>query len=149
MTDEEDNNNDDELGQVSEQVGGIANRFGASETDETIETSDTTEMTDVSESHQPRSAETTETSTMSETTETPKPEDDDFQLRKHWNGRTVYLPDEVIDNLDLRYKECSIKWQQKRGGKLPKNERFYPAVIQAALRETSIEAELGLESDTE
>jgi len=144
MTDDE---SDDELGNVSDQVGGIANRFGTSETDETTETSNTSETMGTSDTTA-TSVETSETSGTTEATETtgtPQPGDDDFQLREHWNGRTLYLPDDVVDDLDLRYKECSIKWQQQEGGELPKNEQFYPAVVQAALNETSIEEELGLQ----
>jgi len=145
----EEDDTDDELGQVGNQVGGIANRFGTSDTSDTTETSDTSD----SEAPTPSAemsettvtTETADVSETSETTETPTPGDDDFQLREHWNGRTLYLPDDVVDDLDLRYKECSIKWQQQRGGELPKNERFYPAVVRAALNETSIVAELGLE----
>jgi hypothetical protein len=131
---------DNELGRVGEQVDGIANRFGKSESSETIDMSETTEA-----------AKTTETTGMSETAKTtetsdvPGPGDDGFQLREHWNGRTIYLPDDAVDDLDLRYKECSIKWQQQHGGELAKNEQFYPAVIRAALEETSIEAQLNLD----
>lgn len=137
---------DDELGQVGEQVGGIANRFGAGESEsaETSETNEMSETMETTESTPTPSAETSETTEASETTEVPQPGDDAFQLREHWNGRTIYLPDDVVDDLDLRYKECSIQWQQQHGGELPKNEQFYPAVVKAALRGTSIESELDL-----
>lgn len=155
---EDGDDTDDELGQTGDQLNGIANRFG-----KTTDTSDATEMRGTSETSEmsetmgtddsttTQSAETddmtgtTETSKTGETTKTPEPGDDDFQLREHWNGRTLYLPDEIVDDLDLRYKECSIKWQQQKGGELPKNEQFYPAVVRAALNETTIEGELGLE----
>lgn len=154
---------DDELGQVGEQMNGIANRFGTSQpsdTSDTTETPETSEATNTTETMDTTStaeatpsgettdtSSTTDTSEMPETSEaseTPAPGDEEFQLREHWNGRTIYLPDDVVDELDLRYKECSIEWQRQRGGELPKNERFYPAVVRAALNETSIEEELGL-----
>lgn len=169
MADEDDT--DDELGQVGEQMNGIENRFrgtsetsdtpGTTNTTETSDTSETSEATDMTEATGPQSGETTNTSETTQatgTTETteaiettgtsdtiPEPGDEDFQLREHWNGRTIYLPDDEVDDLDLRYKECSIKWQQQEGGELPKNERFYPALVRAALNETTIEAELGLD----
>jgi len=154
---DEDEDEDDELGQVGDQVGGIANRFGATKTPETTESGETTETTETTSSSNATTeqsaemsettgrTETSESSKTTETSEMPAPGDEGFQLREHWNGRTLYLPDDVVDDLDLRYKQCSIKWQQQRGGELPKNERFYPAVVRAALRETSIEVELGLD----
>lgn len=147
MADDED---EDELGQVGEQLNGIAGRFGQSETRDVSETGDMSETSETAGAQSGEMSETTETAGasetggMSETTETPDPGDEEFDLREHWNGRTIYLPDDDVDDLDLRYKECSIKWQRQRGGDLPKNERFYPAVVRAALNETTIEDELGL-----
>jgi hypothetical protein len=148
MTEDDD---EDELGQVGDQVNGIADRFGGkSETTETSETIGTTETTDSDPSQSAETTETPDTTSTSETietgetTETPSPGDEEFVLREHWNGRTIYLPDDVVDDLDLAYKRCSVKWQEQRGGELPKNERFYPAVVRAALNQTSVEAELGL-----
>jgi hypothetical protein len=66
-------------------------------------------------------------------------------LREDWNGRTIYLPDDVVDDLDIRYSEVNVEWQREHGEQLPKNERFYPALVRAAINETTIEAELGLD----
>ena len=44
---------------------------------------------------------TLETSKTKKETETPTPEDEEFRIREHWNGRTIYLLNEVIDALDL------------------------------------------------
>jgi len=51
----------------------------------------------------------------------------------------------VVDELDIRYSEVNVQWQREHGEQLPKNERFYPAVIRAGLSGTSIEEELGLD----
>lgn len=163
-TDEE-HDRSDELGETAEKLGGIAGRLSqdtsemtetteATETAETTETLETnsgdspqdSEMTETSEmSKTIRTSKTTETIEMNSTTETPVPGDDAFQLREHWNGRTIYLPDDVVDELDLQYQELNLEWQREHGEELPKNERFYPAVVRAALNRTSIRTELSMD----
>jgi len=172
MTDDEDDASE-ELGKTGEKMGGIADRFGAStdttdtsETSETSKTSETGETTGTSETintsdddsaASPDMTETTDTTTMTETgetietsetsdtTDTLAPGDEGFVLREDWNGRTIYLSDDDVDELDIRYSEVNVEWQREHGEQLPKNERFYPAVIRAGLSGTSIEEELGLE----
>lgn len=163
MTDDEDDASE-ELGKTGEKMGGIADRFGAStdtsETSETINTTETPETSHTSDDDSTQSpemtettnttattetGETIETSGMSDTTDTLAPGDEGFVLREDWNGRTIYLSDDDIDELDIRYSEVNVEWQREHGEQLPKNERFYPAVIRAGLSGTSIEEELGLE----
>ena len=169
-----DDNDDasEELGKTGEKMGGIADRFGATteatdttdmtetgETTDTTETAETTETIDTTEESSTLSSEMTETTEATETTgttetsetiETPEttdtlgPGDEGFVLREDWNGRTIYLPDDVVDDLDIRYSEVNVEWQREHGEQLPKNERFYPALVRAAINETTIEAELGL-----
>ena len=171
MTDDEDDASE-ELGKTSEKMGGIADRFGAStdttdtsETSETSKTSETGETTGAPETidtsdddsaASPDMTETTDTTTMTETgetietsetsdtTDTLAPGDEGFVLREDWNGRTIYLSDDDVDELDIRYSEVNVEWQREHGEQLPKNEKFYPAVIRAGLFGTSIEEELGL-----
>ena len=167
-----DDNDDasEELGKTGEKMGGIADRFGATteatdttdttetdETTDTIETDETTETIDTTEESSTPSSEMTETTKAttttetaetietSETTDTLGPGDEGFVLREDWNGRTIYLPDDVVDDLDIRYSEVNVEWQREHGEQLPKNERFYPALVRAAINETTIEAELGLD----
>jgi len=160
----------EELGKTGEKMGGIADRFGATteatdttDTTETGETTDTTETPETTETintagkNSTASSETTETTEAttttetgetietSETTDTLGPGDEGFVLREDWNGRTIYLPDDVVDDLDIRYSEVNVEWQREHGEQLPKNERFYPALVRAAINETTIEAELGLD----
>ncbi|TKX43733.1 HNH endonuclease [Halorubrum sp. ARQ200] len=167
-----DDNDDasEELGKTGEKMGGIADRFGATteatdttdttetdettdttETAETTETIDTTEKSPAPSSEMIETTEATTTTETAETIETPEttdtlgPGDEGFVLREDWNGRTIYLPDDVVDNLDIRYSEVNVEWQREHGEQLPKNERFYPALVRAAINETTIEAELGLD----
>ena len=155
MTDDEDDASE-ELGKTGEKMGGIADRFGAAtinttETPETSHTSDddstpSPEMTETTNTTATtETGETIETSGMSDTTDTLAPGDEGFVLREDWNGRTIYLSDDDIDELDIRYSEVNVEWQREHGEQLPKNEQFYPAVIRAGLSGTSIEEELGLD----
>ncbi|TKX64987.1 HNH endonuclease [Halorubrum sp. GN12_10-3_MGM] len=172
MTDDEDDASE-ELGKTGEKMGGIADRFGSStdttntsETSEMSETADTTRTPETPETidtddddsaASPDMTETRDTTTTTETGETIKtsetgdttdtlaPSDEGFVLREDWNGRTIYLSDDDVDELDIRYSEVNVEWQREHGEQLPKNERFYPAVIRAGLSGTSIEEELGLE----
>ena len=162
MSDDQDDA-DEELGKTGEKMGGIADRFGAtsdtsettemSETVNTTETTETIDTTDDGAASSPEVTETTDATTLSETTETIETSkttdtlgtgDEGFVLREDWNGRTIYLPDNVVDDIDIRYSEANVEWQRAHGEQLPKNERFYPAVIRAGLNGTSIEEELGL-----
>ena len=163
MTDDEDDASE-ELGKTGEKMGGIADRFGATtdttDTSETSETGDTTETPETIDTNDddstppPEMTETTEATATTETgetietsdkTDTLAPGDEGFVLREDWNGRTIYLPDDDVEELDIRYSEVNVQWQREHGEQLPKNERFYPAVIRAGLSGTSIEEELGLE----
>jgi hypothetical protein len=151
MTDNEDDTSE-ELGKTGEKMGGIANRFGAST--DTSKTAGTGETTDGNSTSSSEMTETTESTTTTETNETIKtsetieavgPDDEGFVLREDWNGRTIYLSDDDINEIDMRYSEVNVKWQREYGEQLPKNERYYPAVIRAGLNGTSIEEELGFE----
>jgi hypothetical protein len=92
---------------------------------------DTEESTETSKSEE--TSKTTETSKTSET----------VRDRKNVN---MYLPDELVEEMQIRYSELNAKWAREHGGDdLPKNQEYYPAVIRAALNETAIEDELGIE----
>lgn len=94
-------------------------RYGQSETAETEEAS-----------------EASKTSKSEETTETEKTSVKD---RKNVN---MYLPEELVSDLQLRYSELNLQWRREYDEDMPKNDHFYPAVIRAALEETSVEEQL-------
>lgn len=128
----------EEIGETADLLEETAGGFGgggiADRTTETTETSGTTEAT-----------EATGTSGTTETT-SPEPGDPGFSLKDDWNGRTIYLSDEVLAEVDRLYKELDLEWSEERGEDLPKNERFYPAIFRAALQDPdSVSEELGLE----
>mgnify|MGYP006273278739 CR=1 FL=1 len=59
----------------------------------------------------------------------------------------MYLPDGVHSDLQLLYAELSLQWRREYDEGLPKNDQFYPAVVRAALEETTVEAQLPLKDD--
>ena len=93
-------------------------------------------------------AESSETSKMSKSAETA--ESDEGTESQETSGGTVrerrnvnmYLPGDQVSDLQLRYSELNVQWRREYDEDLPKNDQFYPAVIQAALEETSIEEQL-------
>ncbi|TKX46470.1 HNH endonuclease [Halorubrum sp. SD690R] len=162
----------EKMGGIADRFGASADTTDTSETSKTSETGDTTrtpetpetpkttktintgddddspaspDMTETMDTTEAlETSETIETSETGDTTDTLAPGDEGFVLREDWNGRTIYLSDDDIDELDIRYSEVNVEWQREHGEQLPKNEKFYPAVIRAGLSGTSIEEELGL-----
>jgi hypothetical protein len=57
----------------------------------------------------------------------------------------MYLPESLVDDLQLRYSELNVTWRQEHGEDMPKNQEFYPAAIRAALNDTTIKEELSLD----
>ncbi|RLM49629.1 HNH endonuclease [Halorubrum sp. Atlit-28R] len=174
MTDDEDDASEElgktgeKMGGIADRFGASTDTTDTSKTSETSETGDTTRTSETPETPEtintgdddsaaspdmtetmdtteaPETPETIKTSETGDTTDTLVPGDEGFVLREDWNGRTIYLSDDDVDELDIRYSEVNVEWQREHGEQLPKNEKFYPAVIRAGLSGTSIEEELGL-----
>jgi hypothetical protein len=51
----------------------------------------------------------------------------------------MYLPEEQRRALDLRFDELNLKHKREHGDALQKNRDYYPAVIEAALSDRSLE----------
>lgn len=153
----------EELGETADKIGGIADRFNQS--DETTETTEATEATETSETTETTStsdadaeaaggmsrtnravetseaSETTETTEATETTSLPG---DDVVVREDWNGRTIYLSDDLVDEVEDAYGRYYAAFRSEHGRELAKNRDLYPAIFRSALRGTSMEEELGL-----
>jgi hypothetical protein len=114
---------------------------------------------DKSESEEPsKRSKTAENSMISSTSETEEAaesgstvesaereessEETSVRERKNVN---MYLPEGLVDELQLRYSELNVEWRRQHGEDMPKNDQFYPAVVRSALEDTTIEEELGLE----
>lgn len=130
MSDEKRNRNpwEDRYGQEDDTDSETSQESNPSKTTKTSKTAETAVTSEEAES-----------SKTSETGKTPTVRD-----RKNVN---MYLPEALVSQLQLRYSELETEWRRKHDDELPKNEVFYPAVIRAALEETSIEAEIGLEEE--
>ena len=65
-------------------------------------------------------------------------------------GRTFYVGEDTLDELDSLYKELEFRYYREYGDDLPKNKRFYPALFEVVVEHPDLVAEkLGLEGDTE
>ena len=102
---------------------------------ETVETSEASNTSKTSKSE--------ETSEMSKSSTTTESEESNGTVRERKNVN-MYLPETLVDDLQLRYSELNVEWRRRHGEDMPKNEEFYPAAVRAALGESSIEEELGL-----
>jgi negative regulator of genetic competence, sporulation and motility len=84
-----------------------------SEVSETVETSSSTE--------------TTGSTSMSETSETNKTKSN---IKDEWNGRTIYIPDDVLDEMEDIYLESQLKLRKADQDEFKKNRHFYPLLVQ-------------------
>lgn len=64
-------------------------------------------------------------------------------------GRTMYLGSEVVEEIEVKYEEISPRYRREYDEKLEKNAVFYPALLRAGVRGTSVEEELGLVSQND
>lgn len=95
----------------------------------------------LSPSESPEMSESSEESKLSKGSKTSKSE----EIEKNSTGGVcdrknvnMYLPDDLVEDLQLRYAELNLEYRRERGEDMPKNQVFYPAVIQAALGESTI-----------
>jgi len=114
-------------------------RYGEGEEDD-VDGSESSEPSELSETS--KTSKTTKSGKTEDTSESEETSKSTVRDRKNVN---MYLPDGLVDDLQLRYSELNVEWRRQHDDDLPKNERFYPAVIRAALEETTIEEELGLD----
>lgn len=97
--------------------------------------------------YEPGESEESNNSSTSKTSSTPNKEKtsntskstESVRQRRNVN---MYLPDELVDELQLRYAELNVEYRRKHGDDMPKNSVYYPAVIRAALNNTSVQNEL-------
>ncbi|GAA3882704.1 hypothetical protein [Haloarcula argentinensis] len=63
-------------------------------------------------------------------------------------GRTFYVGEDTLDELDALYKELEFRYYQEYGDDLPKNKQFYPALFEVVVENPELVAEkLGLEPE--
>ena len=90
--------------------------------DDSSETSEVSETVETSSS-----TETTESTSTSETNETSKTK---TNIKDEWNGRTIYIPDNVLDEMEDTYLESQLKLRKAGQDEFKKNRHFYPLLVQ-------------------
>lgn len=151
----------DGWGDASGIEGNYEDTDSAENTNETSETNDTSERaetaetnvsTGTSETNSPTEAnetndvsETGETSETNETTEAPGlngttetketagTNKTKTNIKDQWNGRTIYIPDDILDNLEDTYLESQLKLRRTGQDEFKKNRHFYPLLVQFGL----------------
>ncbi len=95
--------------------------------EETNETNEVTETTETSPS-----TGTKKTSSPNRTKETSK-----TNIKDEWNGRTIYIPDGILDDLEDTYLESQLKLRKAGRDEFKKNRHFYPLLVQFGLEALS------------
>ncbi|MCU4718047.1 MULTISPECIES: hypothetical protein [Halobacteriales] len=95
------------------------------EEDDEVDSSETSEVSETVETSS--STETTESTSTSETNETSKTK---TNIKDEWNGRTIYIPDDVLDEMEDTYLESQLKLRKAGQDEFKKNRHFYPLLVQ-------------------
>lgn len=72
-------------------------------------------------------SQTEETNRTSRTNETNKSKPN---IKEEWNGRTIYVPDGVLDDMEQAYLESQLKLRNAGRDEFKKNRHFYPLLVQ-------------------
>ena len=78
-------------------------------------------------------SETTETNSLNKTKElspTNKTKETKTNIKDEWNGRTIYIPDGVLDEMEDVYLESQLKLRKEGQNEFKKNRHFYPLLVQ-------------------
>ncbi|MFD1600294.1 hypothetical protein [Halobellus rarus] len=86
------------------------------------ETSEVNEPVDTSSS-----TETPEPNPTSGTNETNKTK---TNIKDEWNGRTIYIPDDILGEMEDIYLESQLKLRKAGQDEFKKNRHFYPLLVQ-------------------
>ncbi|MDB2265408.1 hypothetical protein PM025_14935 [Halorubrum ezzemoulense] len=105
-------------------ASGIEGNYEEEEDDEadSIKTSEESEAVETSSS-----TETTESTSTSETNKTSKTK---TNIKDEWNGRTIYIPDDILDEMEDTYLESQLKLRNAGQDEFKKNRHFYPLLVQ-------------------
>ncbi len=104
---------------------------------------ETDEQSDTSESSKP-----SETSEPTEPEKSKEPsETDQTSVKDEMVGTYMYLPEDLKNELDLRFDELSLEHKREHGEPLEKNRDFYPAMVRAALDNQEALEEMLLHND--
>lgn len=51
-------------------------------------------------------------------------------IKDDWNGRTIYIPDDILNELEDTYLESQLKLRKAGQDEFKKNRHFYPLIVQ-------------------
>jgi len=71
-----------------------------------------------------------EANAMSKTNETKETK---TNIKDEWNGRTIYIPDNILDTMEDTYLESQLKLRKAGQDEFKKNRHFYPLLVQFGL----------------
>ena len=58
-------------------------------------------------------------------------------IKDEWNGRTIYIPDNILNELEDTYLESQLKLRKAGQEEFKKNRHFYPLLVQFGLEALS------------
>jgi len=106
--------------------------------DEEDDEIDSSEPSEVSETVETGSSnETTKPNSTNKTNKTSKTK---TNIKDEWNGRTIYIPDDVLNEMEDIYLESQLKLRKAGQDEFKKNRHFYPLLVQFGI-ETLSEAD--------
>jgi hypothetical protein len=111
-------------------ASGIEGNYG--EEDEEADTSETSEVSETVETSS--ATEPTESTSTSETSETNKTK---TNIKDEWNGRTIYIPDDILNEMEDIYLESQLKLRKAGQDEFKKNRHFYPLLVQFGIEALS------------
>ena len=98
--------------------------------DDEADASETSEVNETEEtSRSDGSSDSGETNKTSETSKTKT------NIKNEWNGRTIYIPDNILDEMEDTYLESQLTLRKAGQDEFKKNRHFYPLVVQYGLEQ--------------
>lgn len=107
---------------MSDGWGDASGIEGNYEDDDEEESNEMNETAETSSSN-----DTQETNSLSGTNETRETK---ANIKEEWNGRTIYIPDEILDELEDTYLESQLKLRKAGQDEFKKSRHFYPLLVQ-------------------
>ena len=83
------------------------------------------------------SSSSTETSEPNATSETSRTNKTKTNIKDEWNGRTIYIPDGILGEMEDTYLESQLKLRKAGQDEFKKNRHFYPLLVQYGLEALS------------
>jgi len=58
-------------------------------------------------------------------------------IKDEWNGRTIYIPDDILNEMEDTYLESQLKLRKADQNEFKKNRHFYPLLVQFGMEALS------------